>query len=91
MHKPWPAALKCIGAAFLLPAVPLNTPAQGHPERPVRLIVGFGPAGSADIVARIVAQHLAPLLGHPMVVDNRPGAGHLLGEWFSAEAGIERQ
>lgn len=49
--------------------------AQPYPQRPIRLIVGFSAGGPADILARIVGQHLTARWGQQAVVDNRPGAG----------------
>jgi tripartite-type tricarboxylate transporter receptor subunit TctC len=48
---------------------------QGYPVRPIRLLVGFAPSGSTDIVARAITPKLQALLGQPIVVENRPGAG----------------
>jgi tripartite-type tricarboxylate transporter receptor subunit TctC len=60
--------------------------AQPYPERPVRIVVGFPPGGSSDTVARVVAQHLSPLLGQPVVVENKPGAGGVIGSDTVAKA-----
>jgi tripartite-type tricarboxylate transporter receptor subunit TctC len=60
--------------------------AQPYPDRPVRLIVGFPPGGSSDTVARVVALHLSPLLGQTVVVENRPGAGGVIGSDAVAKA-----
>lgn len=49
-----------------------------YPSRPTRILVGFQAGGSVDLTARIVAQHLAPLLGHPVVVENRLGASGMI-------------
>ena len=51
--------------------------AQNYPTRPIRLIIGYGPGGVADITARIVAQKMSEALGQQILVDNRPGAGQV--------------
>ena len=48
--------------------------AQGYPDRPLRLVVGFPPGGSGDFLARIIAEELTREIGQPVVVDNKPGA-----------------
>ena len=60
--------------------------AQTFPDRPVRIVVGFPPGGSSDTVARVVAQHLSPVLGQPVVVENKPGAGGVIGSDLVAKA-----
>ena len=49
--------------------------AQGFPSRPVTLIVPFPPGGSTDVVARIMAEQMRPLLGQPVIIENVGGAG----------------
>jgi tripartite-type tricarboxylate transporter receptor subunit TctC len=65
--------------AAALPALPRIGRAQAFPSRPVRLILGYGPGGSPDIVARLVSQRLSERLGQPIVIENRPGAGSNIG------------
>lgn len=59
---------------------------QGYPNRPVRIIVPYSVGGASDIPSRILAQKLTELLGHQIVVDNRPGAGGLIGTDTVAKA-----
>jgi len=53
--------------------------ADPYPTRPIKWIVPYPPAGTTDVLARIIAQYLAEKLGQPVVVENRPGAGNNLG------------
>jgi tripartite-type tricarboxylate transporter receptor subunit TctC len=72
-----------VGVAVLVPAL---AAAQQYPNRPVRLIVPYSAGGATDIVARIVAQKLPEFLGQQVVIDNRPGAGGLIGTDTVAKA-----
>jgi tripartite-type tricarboxylate transporter receptor subunit TctC len=63
-----------LAAAATLPIITRPAAAQAYPTRPVRLIVGYSAGGTADIVARIIAQRLTERLGQPVVVENKPGA-----------------
>ncbi|MBI2293419.1 MAG: hypothetical protein HYU73_24455 [Betaproteobacteria bacterium] len=67
------------GCALVLAAVMGIVHAQEYPSKPVRLIIGFPPGGSNDIVARILAPKLGELLGTQVVVENRPGANATIG------------
>jgi len=60
--------------------------AQSYPNRPIRLIVPFPPAGGADNLARIVIPKVAEILGQNIVIDNKPGAGGNLGSEQAARA-----
>src|SRR5215831_15712971 len=71
--------LHLAAAAAALPAVSRVARAQNYPTRPVRIIVPFAPAGSTDIVVRLIGQWLSERLGQQFVVENRPGAGTNIG------------
>lgn len=61
-------------AALALPALPLGSRAAAWPEHPVRIVVGFGPGSSPDILLRVLANDLGKRLGQTVVIENRPGA-----------------
>ena len=63
-------------AAALAASVAL---AQAYPNKPIKLIIPFAPGGTTDIVGRIMAAKLSPILGQPVIVENRAGAGGSIG------------
>ena len=67
--------------AFVLPAR-----AQTFPDRPIKIIVPFGPGGFTDVAARILQKELAPALGQAVIIENRPGAGSTIGTDAVAKA-----
>jgi tripartite-type tricarboxylate transporter receptor subunit TctC len=81
MTRPLTLALLLALAAAAIPAA-----AQDYPNRPVRLIIPFPPGGSNDVVGRLVANQLSEKLGHKVFVDNRGGAGGVLGTEAAANA-----
>lgn len=73
------AMRRILVVAAALAVAPIAGHAQGHPGKPIRLIVPFPPGGNVDLSARILAPELSKELGQPIVVDNRAGAGGTLG------------
>jgi tripartite-type tricarboxylate transporter receptor subunit TctC len=67
-------------------AWPLAAGAQTYPSRPITLIVPYPPGGGADAMSRIVAQNLSPALGQQVFIENRPGAGAVIGTRAAAKA-----
>jgi tripartite-type tricarboxylate transporter receptor subunit TctC len=72
--------------AFLALLAPTLASAQSWPTKPVHILVSSGAGGTADILARMVGERLAPVLGQPVIVENRPGAGGHLGAGLVARA-----
>ncbi|MEI6114212.1 MAG: tripartite tricarboxylate transporter substrate-binding protein, partial [Burkholderiales bacterium] len=77
------AALLLISAAVVGPA---QGQEQGYPQRPIRIIVGFGPGSGADTIARIVADKLSETFKAGVVVENKEGAGSAIAGTFVARA-----
>jgi tripartite-type tricarboxylate transporter receptor subunit TctC len=81
-----PTHRRALLAAPLL--VPLARPARAQaawPTRPLRIVVPFGTGGGTDITTRLLAPRLADILGQPVVIENRPGAGGVVGTDFVAK------
>ncbi len=76
--------IRCLCAA--LAAGPLVAAAQTYPDKPVRVIVPVPAGGTPDVIARMVAPGLSNLLGQQLVIDNRGGAGGLIGAELAAKA-----
>jgi len=72
--------------ACLLGLSAFGAAAQGYPNRPVKIIVPFGPGGFTDVVARIVGQKLGAAMGGSFVIENKPGAGSTIGADLVAKA-----
>jgi tripartite-type tricarboxylate transporter receptor subunit TctC len=72
--------------AFMLLCAPLAVFAQSYPVKPIRLVVPYAPGGASDTFARPVAQKLSEALGQQVIVDNRPGAGSIIGTDIVAKA-----
>jgi tripartite-type tricarboxylate transporter receptor subunit TctC len=73
------AAVTAIGAAA-------TAAAQNYPAQTVKMIISFGAGGGSDVIGRIIAQRLSEKLGQPVVVENKPGAGGMLGNELLANA-----
>ncbi len=71
------AGTAAVAASTLLPASALAQ--AGYPNKPIKLIIPFAPGGSTDIVGRLLSAKLGPILGQPIVVENRAGGGGTVG------------
>jgi tripartite-type tricarboxylate transporter receptor subunit TctC len=75
-----------LAAVLLLGTAALSAGADTWPSRPIRFVVPFGPGGANDLVARAVAESASKQLGQPIIVENKPGAGSVLGADLVAKA-----
>jgi len=82
MKKP----LIALGIAALLTGLGANALAQTYPSKPVKIIVPFGPGGFTDVVARILGVKLGESLGQSIVIENKPGAGSMIGSDMVAKS-----
>jgi tripartite-type tricarboxylate transporter receptor subunit TctC len=73
-------------ALAALVAAPVTALAQAWPSKPITIIVPFAPGGGSDFIGRFIAQRLSTALGQPVLVDNKPGAGGLLGVEAASKA-----
>ena len=73
----------------LLVVVAVQATAQQYPAKPVRIIVPSPPAGGTDIVGRVLADHFSRALGQQFFVENKPGAGNLIGIEAAARAAAD--
>ncbi|HSQ04052.1 MAG TPA: tripartite tricarboxylate transporter substrate-binding protein, partial [Burkholderiales bacterium] len=82
------SVVRSVLSVFALACVVAGTPllAQTYPSKPVRLIVGFAPGGGSDLLARALGQGMTESLGQTVTVDNRPGAGGVIGTELGARA-----
>lgn len=76
----------CLAASIVMLAGTGIASAQQYPSRPLRMIVPFAPGGSTDIMGRLVGQRLGDALGQQIVVDNRGGAGTMIGTEIAAKS-----
>ncbi|MBM3340637.1 MAG: tripartite tricarboxylate transporter substrate binding protein [Betaproteobacteria bacterium] len=77
-------SVRCIAA--VLGVLPLTAAAQTYPSKPLRIVIGFPPAGPIDIVARMVSPKLAEAMGQSVIIENRGGAGGTIGVDHVAKA-----
>src|SRR5476649_1381208 len=78
---------RIFAATLLLTASAVSlAPAQDWPQQNIRIVVSFGPGGGADIIGRILADSMQKKLGKPVIVENKPGAGGIIGNDAVAKA-----
>src|SRR5204863_3280662 len=80
--RSWQLKLALLAVLATWPASAGFAQTDAYPNRPLRIVVGFAPGGSNDIVARLLADKLNKSLGQPAIVENKPGAGGALAAAF---------
>lgn len=85
LRKHLPKWIAATAAALTFSAMAPQA-AAAYPDKPIRLIIPFAPGGSTDILGRLLAEALHPILGQPVIVENKPGAGGNIGGDFVARA-----
>jgi tripartite-type tricarboxylate transporter receptor subunit TctC len=91
-HKTFTATIRNVAAIFISTAIaiPINGTAiaqtKDWPQKPVRLIVAFGPGGAVDTIGRDIAKELSDLWGQPVLIENKPGAGGIIAADATAKA-----
>jgi tripartite-type tricarboxylate transporter receptor subunit TctC len=80
------AHLRSIAAALVAVCLSLPAIADDYPSRPITLVVPYPPGGGVDTIARVMAQKLGPALGQQIIIENRPGAGAVIGTRAAAKA-----
>src|SRR5262245_11515287 len=77
------------GALLLVAGMAPAVSAQDYPTKPIRIVVPTAPAGSADILARLIGAKLHERLGQPVVIENRAGAGQMIGADLVAKSAAD--
>src|SRR5438874_1982993 len=71
--------LFALGACVVRSAFPFDKASAGYPERIIKIVVPFAPGGGTDVIARALAQEMAKDLGASVIIENKPGAGTIIG------------
>jgi tripartite-type tricarboxylate transporter receptor subunit TctC len=81
-----PGVTQLLAAVLLLAFAGIDARAADYPPKPIRFIVGFPPGGGGDLIARIVGQGLAEAMNQTVIIDNRAGAGGVIGSDIVAKS-----